>query len=215
MLTAFQEALEIYKTLEPENIALRSGAKYHAQDKVFTITYLGREYVVDIEGKVRIAEEQGYEVPYNDRTLILQYLCFASGLPPRGTWMSFLELPDGIHHYAPFQNDATIPLARAFGSDIKDFMEVGKSLGGWPVSMADAAFAIAALPKLPLAVILWEGDEEFHSKSNILFDAVAHTHLTTASLWVLGVELAQKMLSYQNKEFAEKSAVTWLGGKLE
>jgi hypothetical protein len=152
-------------------------------------------------------------VPFNDRTIILQYLCGASGLPPRGRWLSFLELPDGDHHYAPFQTDASNPLARTYGARFAEFRHAALTLGGREIELGDLSYSIPALPKLPLAVVLWEGDEEFPARSNILFDAVAPTHLTTAALWILGIELAHKMLSLYDPDIGEKSAITWLEGK--
>ncbi len=190
---AYTEAVKKFKTLSPEDVAQRSGADYRQEKGVFLLRYFGREHEIDLQGRVSCAGLE--KVPYNDKTIILQYLCSASGLPPRGRWLSFLELPDGAHHYAPFQTDAAIPLARRFGRDREAFQRAAEALGGAPLKLGDAGFQIPALPKLPLAVILWEGDEEFSASVNILFDAVAPTHLSTAALWVLGVELAQKMLA--------------------
>ena len=58
-----------------------------------------------------------------------------------------------------------------------------------------AASQVLALPKLPLAAVLWDGDEEFPPSSQILFDDVATTHLTTATLWVLGCEFADRLIA--------------------
>lgn len=209
VINAYHEAVKKFRQLDPGDISMRSGAVYDREREVFLLSYFGREYEIDREGKVTCS---GKEVPYNDRTLILQYLCFASGLPPRGKWLSFLELPDGRHHYAPFQTDGTIPLANQFGRKPEQFKKAARKLGGMPLEMGDAGFKIPALPKLPLAVILWEGDEEFPAQTNILFDSVAPTHLSTAALWVLGVELATKMLAQINRRAAEKQIVDWLGG---
>lgn len=210
IIDAYHEAVKKFRELEPGDITLRSGAVYDEERKIFLLSYFGQEHEIDREGRVTF---RGQEVPYNDRTLILQYLCSASGLPPRGKWLSFLELPDGRHHYAPFQTDGTIPLARHFGQKPGEFSKAARNLGGRPIELGDAGYEIPALPKLPLAVILWEGDEEFPAQTNILFDSVAPTHLTTAALWVLGVELATKMLAQVDREAAGKQAVDWLGGR--
>lgn len=192
---AFTEALKVFFTLSPQDVALRSGAAYREEEGVFVVRYFAREYTVNLAG--RVAGPDGSEPPFNDRTLIVQYLCSASGLPPRGRWLSFLELPEGSHHYAPFQTDATIPLAKRFGRDKEGFSGAARALGGTPLPLGDAGFSIPAFPRLPLAVVLWEGDEEFEAKTSILFDAVAPASLSTAALWVLGVEMARKMLSFK------------------
>ncbi|SHI73458.1 DUF3786 domain-containing protein [Desulfofundulus thermosubterraneus] len=208
-LNALSEAVRNFASLasEPEAVVLRTGASFDAQKKFFLLPYLGHFYEIDLAGNV---QKQGSteKVPYNDRTLILQYLCSASGLPPRGRWLSFLELPNGAHHNAPFHTDALNPLAEAFGTRLEDFRRATRHLGGEPLNMGDAGAKIPALPKLPLAVTIWAGDEEFPPRANILFDAVAPTHLTTAALWVLGVELAHKLIAFIQPA---RQAVDWLG----
>lgn len=210
VINAYNDAVKIFQKLSPEDVALKSGAFYDRQQKIFKLIYFGSEYIIDRKGIVHIPGTKK-EIPYNDRTLILQYLCQASGLPPRGKWISFLELPNGRHHYAPFQTDGTIPLAEKFGNSPALFEQAARKMGGLPINYGDVGYKIPALPKLPLAVILWEGDEEFPAQANILFDSVAPTHLSTAALWVLGVELANKMLLQVDVEAAKKQSVDWLG----
>lgn len=211
-VNAYQEAVKKFITLDPADIAARSGAFYDQNKGQFKIEYFGGNYVVDSGGMVWREDAPGSEVPFNDKTLIVQFLCEASGLPPRGTWLSFLELPEGIHHNAPFHTDATIPLAKIFGKAPARFAEAAVSLGGRPLSMGDHSFFIPALPKIPLAVVLWEGDDEFAPKSNILFDSVSPTHLSTAALWVLGVEVAHKMMGHFDERAGREKSITWLEG---
>lgn len=211
-VNAYHEAVKKFVSLDPADIAARAGAIFNQNNRAFEVVYFGRNYLADLDGRVWKDGAPGEDVPFNDRTLIVQYLCEASGLPPRDNWLSFLELPEGIHHYAPFQTDATTPLARTFGSNTTQFAEAAASLGGQPLSLGDLSFRIPALPKLPLAVVLWEEDEEFPAKSNILFDSVSPTHLSTAALWVLGVELAHKMIGFKDEKAGREKSITWLEG---
>lgn len=191
---AFDEAMKKLRMMDPAAVAMASGAIYDPEGDVFILEYCGGKYRLDRSAGHVFRVESGSRVPYNDRTLIVQYLAESSGLPPRGRWLSFLELPEGIHHYAPFQTDALFPLAERFGSSPGNFLKAAAPLKGEQIQMGDVAVVIRALPKIPLAVVLWLGDEEFPARCNILFDAVSPTHLTTAALWVLGVEVARKML---------------------
>lgn len=211
-VNAYQEALKRFKKIDPEEAAARAGASFDKAARRIEIIYFGGLHLVDTGGRVRREGDPEGEVPFNDRTLIVQYLCEATGPPPRGSWISFLQLPDGSHHYQPFQTDATDPLARVFGSRPRDFERAAKALGGRPLSLGDSSFLIPALPKLPLAVAIWEEDEEFPARSNILFDSVSPLHLTTAALWVLGVELAHKMISRFDAKDGQKREITWLEG---
>lgn len=213
-VNAYQEAVKRFAGIDPADAASRSGASYDSSNNRFEILYFGKLYMVDRKGTVWKADCPEENVPFNDRTLIVQYLYEASGLPPRGSWQSFLELPDGAHHYAPLKTDAIGPLADIFGNSPGEFSKAARKLGGSPINMGDYAFNIPAFPKLPLAVVLWEGDDEFPARSNILFDSVSPAQLTTAALWVLGVELANKMIACKDEQAGREKAITWLeGGK--
>ncbi|MCL6610665.1 MAG: DUF3786 domain-containing protein [Peptococcaceae bacterium] len=211
-VNAYHEAVKRFRTLDPGDAAARSGARYDRDRRILEIMYFGSLYMVNGDGAVWRADDPSAEVSFNDRTLIVQYLCESSGLPPRGAWLSFLELPDGSHHYMPFQTDAAIPLAGVFGRRPEEFDEAARALGGRPLDLGDRSFLIPALPKIPLAVVIWEEDDEFPAKSNILFDSVSPLHLTTAALWVLGVELARKMIAHYDREAGRKREITWLEG---
>ncbi|OAT80260.1 DUF3786 domain-containing protein [Desulfotomaculum copahuensis] len=208
IINACGEAARQLAALEPEDVVMRSGAAYDEKRKTYRLKYFGAWYEIDCQGRVSLPGH-GEEIPYNDRTLIMQYLCSASGLPPRNRWLSFLELPEGAHHHGPFHVDALNPLAAAFSSLPDQFLRAATTLDGEPLPMGDAAARFMAFPRLPLAAVLWVQDEEFPARANILFDAVSPTHLSTASLWVLGVELATKLRTCLNP--AVTGAVNWLG----
>ena len=209
-VNAYHETVKKFVAVDPVDVAARSGSYYNKDRGIFEIVYLGNAYMIERDGRVWRGDNPGEEVAFNDKTLILQYLCEASGIPPRGSWISFLELPDGAHHYVPFQTDATGPMASLFGTSPEKFARAAEFFGGRPLSMGDYSFLIPALPKIPLAVVLWEGDEEFPAKSTIVFDSVAPLHLSTAALWVLGVELAGKMIGFTDEKLSK--SITWLEG---
>lgn len=52
-----------------------------------------------------------------------------------------------------------------------------------------------------MAFVLWSGDDEFAPQANILFDAAAPLYLTTAALWVLGVEVSRKLRGTEGQQY--------------
>lgn len=198
-LTAHSAALQEFLSTDPEEMVLKSGAAFSNDRSHILINYFGREHRVSLQSG-EVMTDSGERVSFNDATLILQYLKQCSGLPPRGKWLSFLELPEGILHHVPFLNDACKPLAEAFGHRPDLFMQLAHKLGSTPIVMGDAAVYVPALPKLPLAAALWEGDEEFEPRAVVLFDSIAQHQLTTAALWVLGCELTRKLLAMAGQE---------------
>ncbi len=193
-LTAHTVAVKEFLVTDPGEMVLKSGASFSADRNYIIINYFGREHMVSVQSGEVLASP-GEKVNFNDATLVLQYLKQCSGLPPRGRWLSFLELPEGVLHHVPFIKDACNPLARVFGNRPELFIQTAQKLGGTPIKMGDVAAIVPAFPKLPLAAALWEGDDEFPAKAVVLFDSVAPHHLTTAALWVLGCQLTKKMLA--------------------
>jgi hypothetical protein len=194
---AYLDALSEFAAKDPQIMADMSGGTYSPKDGI-EITYLGRPcQVTHPQGQVSI---QGWpEMPHEELIIILQYLAQASGLPPRDHWLSFLELPGGPHHFAPFQQEAIFPLARAFGDAAEEFLAAAQTLGGSDVKMGHAGMVIPAFPRLSLTFILWLGDDEFPATANILFDAAAQTYLPTASLYMLGIAVAKRLLVMAGK----------------
>lgn len=203
-ISVHQEARQVFLTKNFAEMAENGGGMLDSSTGDILITYLHRVCRVNKQAEV-IPENPEFLLSKNEVTCILQYLAKASGLPLRNKWISFLELPEGEHHFVPFQNDAMKPLAEKFGSDLAAFSRIANNLGGKPISMGDVAFSLPVLPKLPLAVALWEGDEEFSPKANVLFDGVAPTCLTTAGLWVLGIEVVGR--------FIKENRLSYLGSK--
>lgn len=203
-ISVHQEAREVFLTKDFAEMVDNSGSMLDPSTGDILINYLNQTCRVDKQANVS-PENPDFHLSRNEVTCILQYLAKVTGLPPRNKWISFLELPEGEHHFVPFQNEAIKPLAKKFGTDLAGFNKIADSLGGKPISMGDTAFTLTVLPKLPLAIALWEGDEEFPSKANVLFDGVAPTCLTTAGLWVLGIEVVGR--------FIKENRLSYLGSK--
>lgn len=200
-ISVHEEARQVFLSKDPVEMAGNAGGRYDPATGQINIPYLGQICRVNREARIT-PDNPAFRLSRNEVTCILQYLAGATGLPPRNTWISFLELPDGPHHFVLFQKEAMEPLAKAFGSDLESFARLALALGGQPLNMGDKGFSLQVLPKLSLAMAVWEGDEEFPAKANILFDAVAPQYLSTAGLWVLGIEVAER--------FTDQSRIDYL-----
>lgn len=199
-VNAFEEARRVFAAGEAEAMAVRAGGEWDGEKGRIKIAYFG--------APVEVSHPEGemfsprLDLTRNDRVLILQYLSQATPVVPRNEWISFLQLPGGELHHVPFVNEAIKPLAEKFGSCPQELVLRARELGGTPVTMGDAGAVIAVFPRLPVAVSVREGDEEFPASANILFDATAPFHLTTAALWVLGVEVSRKLRGVTGQQFA-------------
>lgn len=173
-----------------------SGAEPHGESGL-VIRYGGKLHQVQYpEGEISLINaEENEGIDITDRILILQYLTEVCGVPPKGQWISFRELPWGNNHFASFKLEAMDPLAERFGSSPHEFEAACRRLGGQKLAMGDLAFVLPIFPKLQLAFLLWLADEEWPARANILFDAAASMHLNTEGLEVMGINTAARIIA--------------------
>jgi hypothetical protein len=126
--------------------------------------------------------------------VLMHYLLTADGAAPADRWIAFRELPDGLFYSAAFAGHAEGEIAGRFGADVAAFRRAASSLRGAALDLADASYRFEALPRLPVAVLLWAGDDEFPGQARILFDAHASHYLPTEDLAGLGDWLAHKLI---------------------
>lgn len=133
--------------------------------------------------------------------VLWHYLLTADGTPPADRWLTFRELPSGLFYAQAFAVHAEQLLADTFGSDVAGFRKAAEALGGQLLTSApgaglappDAAYRFQAFPRLAMAVQLWEGDDEFPGRTQVLFDAAAGHYLPTEDLSGVGDWLAHKL----------------------
>jgi hypothetical protein len=192
---AITRAHEIFKTANPGDMVLGSGANFDKEKSCFFLKYCNIPIEVHYpSGTAHWLKPEKKVINVSDRYLILLYLAQGSGLPLRNNWLTFLELPGGPHHYAPFLKEGVEPLVEAFGKNPEEAWVAAKSFGATRITMGSVGFIMPVLPKLPLAFVFWEGDEEFPPKANILFDQISSDYLDTASLYILGINAARKLI---------------------
>jgi hypothetical protein len=94
-------------------------------------------------------------------------------------------LSGGDTYYPAFVKRSQKPLLDFFAQRLELLEEAAQSLGGRNLSEGDRAVVIPALPRVPIALIFWSGDEEFQPDARILFDATVSTYLSTEDVAVL------------------------------
>jgi hypothetical protein len=159
---------------------------------------------------------QAETLPDFHQALLLYYLLTADGSPQTGKWVSFADLPDGRMYNAAFQGYSgdeivkrfehvgrnTIPPERTgptssgiFDNLLHQFEQACLSCGGQPVEIGSASFIFQALPRVPLLVTYWLGDEDFPSSCKILFDASAGHYLPIDACAILGSMLTRQIVA--------------------
>lgn len=132
------------------------------------------------------------EPPVQQQILLLHYLqgAWASrGARVTGEWIAFQDLPDGRFYLDAFQRRAKNPLVQGFGEKPERLLEIATAAyGAKRAEQGDFSVIVTPLPLIPVALVLWGGDEEFPPDGNILFDR-SITRLLSAEdvAWLSGM----------------------------
>jgi hypothetical protein len=188
-----KEARATLRETQPSKLALRSGCEQEA-DGAFRLSFFWREYTVSGDDFTVRRADTGAEMPSFIQSLILTYLATADGTTPSSRWIGFRELPDGMFYVQAFQGYSGGRLVRELAGGIAAFRRAAERLGGQPLEMGDAGYAFAVLPHVHLALVYWEGDDEFPSQARVLFEDSASHYLPTDGLAILGSQLVSKLL---------------------
>jgi len=176
--------------LGPDELARRGGLLYEG-DRL-TMTLVGKIHTLDWPGLV-LRTDDGEPCREDLRILLLDYLRQGDGSTLTGKWIGYQELPNGSFYRHAFQGYSGDQLVRDLG-DVEAFRRAARSLDGEPVAMGDAGFAFRVLPKVPLAVVWWAGDDEFPAHATVLFDEIAAHYLPTDGLAILGRMLCRALV---------------------
>lgn len=190
----FQVALSRFPELSPLLAASRSGCSY--EKGTFTVPFLSQTYHLAFPSGEATEKKGGAPPPPWLRLILLHYLLTADGTLAADTWITYRYLPGALLFEARFQAMAIEPLARAFGHDLEGFRRAGLALRGDTMSRTgDAAFRFLVLPHLPMAAILYLGDEEVPASAAVLFDASAPHYLPTEDLSIVGSYLSRQLIT--------------------
>ena len=135
----------------------------------------------------------GDKLPEFQQALLMYYFAIANGAPLSGNWVSFADLPDGRMYNQAFQGYSGDVLRDTVSNDLTAFESACLALGGKPLELGSASFVFPALPRVPLLVTFWLGDDDFPSSCKVLFDASATNYLPIDGCAILGSQLTGKI----------------------
>jgi len=195
---AYKIACEQLTKVDIEQQCRRSGAEYQVQDsrKTITITYLNRSYLITIPDIDVSLADSAESVPLREKTLILHYFIQAKGTKTTNKLIAFRELPGGNVYYPTFVKRTMKPLTDNFGREPALLVSTSKRLGGRETEYGDTAVTINAFSRVPITLVLWQGDDEFTPQLNLLFDSTISDYLETEDVTVLCETLTWRLIGY-------------------
>jgi hypothetical protein len=192
---SFDLAAEQLAQMDPAQVAERSGAAAAAGSAALELAYYGRPVRVGLAPVVVEALDDGPEIPLAEQALILHYLTRADGEPLAGDWITFREVEAGEFYWSAFVKRAKSPLVGFFGSRPELLAELAPKVGGeGPGISGDVSVVVRAFPRVPIMLVLWEGDDEFPADGNLLFDAgIGHYLITEDVALAAGLPIYKMM----------------------
>jgi len=197
LLPFIKQARAQLKEADPVVLAARSGAQHKRLDKErgeLRLTLWGQGYVVIYPDFIAYEEESGEICSSRRQGLFLHYLRTADGRPLAHRWVSLREIEGGEFYHRASQGYSGDRLAKRFGNDVEAFRRAAERASGERRELGDAAYSFLTLPRVPLVVVYWQGDEEFSPTAQVLFDASAGHYLPVDLLSVLGSELCDRII---------------------
>lgn len=176
----------------------RSGAEYQGQDSetLVTIRYLNQSYQINLPDIKVSPVGDAEDLPLRERILLLHYLTLAKGTPPANKLITYRDLPGGIVYYPTFSKRTVEPLSRHFGKDPALLSKASQRLGARKADLGDAAVVIDAFERVPITIVLWEGDDELPPQLNLLFDASITDYLESEDVTILCETLTWRLIRY-------------------
>ncbi len=182
--------------LDPASLAARAGGRWRAAGPgagEILLAVWRKEVSVSIPGFVARDPSTGRECDPGTQALLAYHLRLTDGSPAEGRWVSFSELPDGAFYSRAFQGYTGDAIIRAFGRDLPLLGRAAEKLGGAREQEGALSYSYRPLPRIPILLVCWRGDEEFPPFAKLLFDASAPRHLPTDVCAVLGGTLARRL----------------------
>jgi hypothetical protein len=181
---------------DPQTLAVHSGARLEIganREASLIFKLLNEELRLHLP-EFGIQRSSSQPLAETHQLLTLYYFTRADGAPVSGHWISFAELPDGRFYNPAFQGYTGAKLGKAFGDDLPALDRAASLLHGVERPLGDRAYAFDVLPRLPLLLVCWSGEEDFPPTCQLLFDASAPHYLPTDGCAITGSLLTRQLL---------------------
>jgi hypothetical protein len=181
-------AWKMLNKLVPESVRINAGVLYDNDKQCYILKSLGMDYsICPAERSITSATSDGEmltkRLAYFFNHSVLWYLAAARDIGLSGRLVRPEDLKDGRQF---FKGTHELPLgdvAKKYGLDKEAFLTRAAKLGGRSLGFGDASVELYPLPRIPLTLILWLGDEEFQPRADVLFDSSAEKQVPIDIIW--------------------------------
>jgi len=178
---------------DPEQICRHQRAIYDPAAKTYCMTIWGDQYLIDPHRKQAHPKASGVRIQDFFPVFIVYFLLYGQDNKPGREWISEKDLPGGAGFFRGPHLVPTALISDTFGNDLEHFAKTCRECGGVPLELADAAFSFQITPEIPVAVLYWQGDEDFPAEAKLLFDRSMTNYLPLDIVFALAVEVCDRL----------------------
>ena len=180
--------------MNPEDVCRRALCAYNNTDGCYTLSVWGEDHkIYPAQSRIVRVRDGREDINILFGLFIVQYLLTARDIPVIGEWISEKDIPGGS---AFFRGPHAIPthlITERYGDRPGEFCERCEQLGGIALDLADRAYSFRIAPRIPVALLLWEGDGEFPAESRMVFDRSIGQHLALDVVFGMAVEICERV----------------------
>ena len=184
--------------LHPADVSNRTGALYHPTEEGYILPVYHLRYLITPKTRKIVRVERNDQAVDEKLHLfftlmVLVYLTGAREIKPEHRWVSEKDLKGGSNFFQGPHSLQVREMESLYGKDPEAFLKAGRKLGGTEIDHGNKAFALNVFPRIPLAYLLWEGNEEFPPKIRVLFDSTIQSHLPLDIIWCMVAETSCRL----------------------
>lgn len=168
----------LLEDLDFEDAARRMGLRLISPDEA-ELDFLGRTYSIArgaVVPKGEGAPDMGEEWDFNTRSVLGYYALSPSDVAPGNDFRLLSSFSHGVFASggSSFEKAAS-PLGRAYGADYGAFQRAALKLGMKDEGSRGGGkwWGCDLLPKVPVKLVYYEGDDEFPTDIKVLFESTA------------------------------------------
>ncbi|MDO4649953.1 MAG: DUF3786 domain-containing protein [Eubacteriales bacterium] len=171
----YQEVRESWKKkfLEMNHEELAERFHYRLDEERIYITYYSHEFAIDRKtGEIQRLDAPEKAVGFDTALLFYNMFHYAVSDPkPSGELVPFRKVKRVYPFETAYKNTTLKQMAIRFEGKCEEMRQACLALGGKPIPQGDVGYLLESLPGLQVAVIFWDGDDEFQAQANMLFDS--------------------------------------------
>lgn len=171
----YDKVIEVWRQnflqMDHENLIKRF--RLGADEKNLYIVYFSKKLCISREtGQISYVEAPGQKPGFDTVITIYNMFHYACENPVESEKLvPFREVKRVYPFEAAYKRTILKRLSKTFSGHVRELSRACEALGGVRLPQGDAGYILPVFPFLHIAVLFWDGDEEFEAQGNMLFDS--------------------------------------------